>query len=126
MRIYTEKLDEVFKALGDQTRIRIMRLLARRTLCVCQIVDALAEPQYKVSRHLGILKRAGLVADRREGTWMHYSLHPECHLAALAAVQTLAEGQPEGVFGEDEKRLAESKPRTCPPPAPLAPKGKRG
>jgi DNA-binding transcriptional ArsR family regulator len=113
MRIYAPKLDEVFKALGDETRIRIVRLLAKRSLCVCQIVDALGEPQYKVSRHLGILKRAGILVDRREGTWMHYSLHPECHPVAVRAIRDLASQCTDGVFAQDDTRLAKSRPRAC-------------
>lgn len=64
------------QALADPTRIRIMRLLCERELCVCELVVALEEPQYKVSRHLGVLKHAGLVRDRREGSWMHYAIAP--------------------------------------------------
>ncbi len=59
------------------TRIRIMRLLLERELCVCEIEDALQEPQYKISRHLAVLKNAGLVQDWREGQWMHYDISPD-------------------------------------------------
>jgi len=65
---------QLFKALADETRLRILNLLCRRELCVCQIVDVLAIGQSKASRHLAYLKNAGLVTDRREGPWMHYSL----------------------------------------------------
>jgi DNA-binding transcriptional ArsR family regulator len=130
MRIYTPTIDEVFRALGDGIRVRIVRLLARRSLCVCQIVDALEEPQYKVSRHLGILKRAGIVLDRREGTWMHYSLHPDCHPAAKAAIEAVADRGSDPVFAADDRRLAESRPRACAPspkrPSPVStPAGRR-
>lgn len=66
----------IFKALSEEIRIRIMRVLieARKELCVCEIVDALQEPQYNISRHLNILKNAGLVTNRREGIWILYSL----------------------------------------------------
>lgn len=64
------------QALADPTRIRIMRLLLERELCVCEIEDALQEPQYKISRHLAVLKNAGLVRDWREGQWMHYEIAP--------------------------------------------------
>jgi len=80
------------QALGDPTRIRIMRLLLERELCVCEIVAALEEPQYKISRHLAVLKNAGLVRDWREGLWMHYeiapTLSPEWH-AALQALRAV-------------------------------------
>ena len=68
---------EVFKALSDSTRLRIVHLLLSvhgSSFCVCEIVDALEEPQYNVSRHLGILRRAGLLNETRDGRWVHYSI----------------------------------------------------
>lgn len=65
---------QLFKTLADETRLRILHLLSRRELCVCQIVEVLGVGQSKASRHLAHLKNAGLVIDRREGLWIHYSL----------------------------------------------------
>jgi len=65
---------EIFKACADETRLRILVLLGQGQLCVCEIVDVLDMPQGKVSRHLAVLRRAGLVEDERRGTWIHYSL----------------------------------------------------
>jgi len=65
---------QLFKALADETRLRILHLLCRRELCVCQIVEVLEIGQSKASRHLATLRHAGLVTDRREGLWMYYSL----------------------------------------------------
>src|SRR4030088_3338313 len=67
-------LAELFQALGDRTRLRILNLLAGGELCVCYLVELLDAPQPKISRHLAYLRRAGLVASRREGKWMHYRL----------------------------------------------------
>ncbi len=67
---------QLFKALADETRLRILALLGRQELCVCQIVQTLDIGQSKASRHLAHLKNAGLVKDRRDGLWMHYSLAP--------------------------------------------------
>jgi ArsR family transcriptional regulator len=64
----------LFRALSDETRLRIMVLLSERELCVCQLEWALGLTQAKVSRHLNVLKNAGLVQDRREGLWIFYSL----------------------------------------------------
>ncbi len=61
-------------ALADPLRMRLVRLLMERELCVCELMDMLDEPQYKVSRHLRTLKQAGVVRDRREGKWMHYAI----------------------------------------------------
>lgn len=70
---------EFFKALADETRLRIVHLLldADAEVCVCELVDALGLPQYQVSRHLAVLKRAQLVASRRDRTWAYYRLAPE-------------------------------------------------
>jgi ArsR family transcriptional regulator, arsenate/arsenite/antimonite-responsive transcriptional repressor len=64
----------VFKALSNETRLRILILLSRRELCVCEIEEALGLSQSRISRHLTVLRNAGLVADRREGTWIYYRL----------------------------------------------------
>ena len=64
----------VLAALGDPVRLRLLRLLRGRELCVCELVDALRMPQYKISRHLRSLRAVGLVKARRDGRWMHYRL----------------------------------------------------
>lgn len=64
----------LFKALSDETRLRILKLLEKGELCVCDIVAALDLIQPKVSFHLSALKEAGLVRDRKEGKWIHYRL----------------------------------------------------
>lgn len=63
-----------FHALADATRLRIVLLLAAGERCVCVIHDALDLPQPLVSRHLGVLRAAGIVAARRDGRWIHYRL----------------------------------------------------
>lgn len=70
MRNVTQLLD----ALSDPTRLRLLRLLRKQELCVCELVDALRIPQYKISRHLRKLRASGLVEARRDGRWMHYHL----------------------------------------------------
>src|ERR1043165_7305630 len=69
-----DQLESLFKALGDATRLRILRLLMAGEVCVCDLHDTLKIPQAKASRHLAYLRRAGLVATRREGLWVHYRL----------------------------------------------------
>jgi len=69
-----DRLEEIFKALADRTRLRILALLGNNEVCVCHIHDALGVPQPTVSRHLAYLRRAGLVEARRDGVWMHYQL----------------------------------------------------
>jgi ArsR family transcriptional regulator len=65
----------IFKALADETRLRILLLLLDGELCVCEIIAALELPQSTVSRHLAYLKRTGWVSDRKQGVWMYYSLN---------------------------------------------------
>jgi ArsR family transcriptional regulator, arsenate/arsenite/antimonite-responsive transcriptional repressor len=69
-----KRLERVFKALGDATRLRILGLLLTGEVCVCHIHDSLGIPQPKASRHLAYLRRAGMVATRREGLWIYYRL----------------------------------------------------
>ncbi len=70
---------EIFKALGDETRLRLVHLFLQTPddLCVCEMTDALNLPQYQISKHLTILKNAGLLLARREGTWVYYRLDRE-------------------------------------------------
>lgn len=66
-----------FKALGDPTRLRILRLVTTGEKCVCELVDAIDVPQPLLSHHLRVLREAGLVRTRREGRWAYYSLDRE-------------------------------------------------
>ena len=61
-----------FKALADRTRLRLLNLMGADEICVCFFVEVLGTNQPKISRHLAYLRRAGVVAARREGKWMHY------------------------------------------------------
>ena len=70
----TRELAIVFRALADETRLRILALLRDGEVCVCHIQGGLKLPQPTISRHLAYLRNAGLVAARREGIWMHYRL----------------------------------------------------
>ena len=90
----------VFKVLADPTRLRLMVLLSiQGQTCVCKLAQALNAPDFKISRHLGIMRSAGLVEARREGTWMHYKLSnarnrleeclQECFRECLAAHPTV-------------------------------------
>lgn len=69
-----KQVTQMFKALSNETRLRILGLLLQGELCVCDLVAVLNLPQSTISRHLAYLKNSGLVEDRREGVWMHYRL----------------------------------------------------
>ena len=72
-------LSLMFRALGDETRLRIVALLVHGELCVCHIEKGLGISQPNASRQLGILRAAGIVDSRREGTWVHYFISPSNH-----------------------------------------------
>lgn len=72
------ELAGLFKALGDETRLEMLALLVQRDeLCVCRFEEALGITQSKASRHLRYLLNAGLLTDRRDGTWVHYRIAPD-------------------------------------------------
>lgn len=91
-------LDLLFRALADPTRLRLLNLIADREICVCYFVEILKTSQPKISRHLAYLRKAGIVAARREGKWMHYRLAvPRDEVAAKILRETLGHlrGKPE-------------------------------
>lgn len=87
-----------FHALSDPTRLEIIELLRHGERCVCELVDALGAAQSRLSFHLRVLKEAGLVADRREGRWVYYTLDPGmleelgAYLAGVRTVRPSAHG----------------------------------
>lgn len=84
---------ELFKALADETRTRISLLIAREgELCVCELTCALGESQPKISRHLALLRSSGLLADRRQGQWIYYRLHPQLPAWALQILACVEPG----------------------------------
>ncbi|MBW2038352.1 MAG: metalloregulator ArsR/SmtB family transcription factor [Deltaproteobacteria bacterium] len=90
--ISMHQLQEIFKALSDETRFRILKLLGEREVCVCEMMQVLEMPQSTISRHMNILKRAGLVMGRREGKWVHYSLQPAAFNPYAGSVLELIKG----------------------------------
>ena len=80
-------LDLLFRALADRTRLRLLNLIADREICVCYFVEILGISQPKVSRHLAYLRKAGIVASRRDGRWMHYKLAMPQDAAAAAVLR---------------------------------------
>lgn len=66
------RLTRLHAALSDETRLRILNLLSRGPLCVCHLMSVLDEPQVKISKHLAVLREAGLLESHRHGHWMIY------------------------------------------------------
>lgn len=99
-------LANLFAALADPTRLRLLNLMAGREVCVCYFVDILRQSQPKISRHLAYLRRAGLVQARREGKWMHYRLAaPADDAAAAILAATLRELQENRQMQVERARL---------------------
>jgi ArsR family transcriptional regulator len=89
--LLVQRLNQIFKALSDETRLRIVNLLTTGELCVCDIMSILDISQPKASRHLAYLKYSGLVESRREGLWMHYSLKSDLDKGILALIDLIVQ-----------------------------------
>ncbi|MGU3290721.1 ArsR/SmtB family transcription factor [Acinetobacter radioresistens] len=80
-----------FKCLADETRLNIVALVTKhQELCVCELTEKLQLSQPKISRHLALLRSAGLLTDRRQGQWVYYSINqklPEWCFAILTSLQ---------------------------------------
>jgi ArsR family transcriptional regulator, arsenate/arsenite/antimonite-responsive transcriptional repressor len=99
--------EQIFKALSDQNRLRLMRLLVvtDQQVCVCELMDAVGLPQYQVSRHLIILKNAGLVSSERKGIWIYYSPSMAGVSFNQRLFDLLKDQVTEKIFSQDEKKL---------------------
>jgi len=112
-----QKLIKIFHALSDETRLKIIKLLEKSELCVCEIVAALDMVQPKVSFHLGVLKEAGLVKIKRKGKWILYSLD-DSELFKRFLIFTVLEKISDEDIKKEIERLRDFKqnqdPRYCP------------
>ncbi len=99
-------VSRLFKALGDDTRLRIVALLAHGELCVCHVQEALGLTQPNASRQLSVLKNAGIVESRRQGTWTYFRLTPQvdrdCRCQLEGLVRAFAA---QAVLRKDVERL---------------------
>ncbi|HED52525.1 MAG TPA: metalloregulator ArsR/SmtB family transcription factor [Gammaproteobacteria bacterium] len=109
MQLITIQPETLFQSLADETRLRIIRLLvvAAEEACLCELVDSLQEPPYKLSRHLKILRQAGLLSSQKEGRWVYHRLVMEpSYLETLyATVRALPDM--DQVYQRDLARFAE-------------------
>ena len=105
------ELQLIFKVLSDDTRIRILKLLFQRELCVCELMQVLDMSQSRISRHVNLLKLAGLVKDRREGKWVYYSLHSQSFNPYVQQILEAFSGwlNEDEVVNEDLKNLSRAK-----------------
>lgn len=111
MHVVTVKPESLFQALSDATRIRIVRLLAvsEDEVCLCDLADTLLEPEYKLSRHLKVLRQAGLLDAERDGKWVYHRLvFDSAHLKSLYRyIKEIPDGDKS--FSADLKRFEKRK-----------------
>lgn len=99
----------LFAALSDRTRLRLLNLMDGREVCVCYFVEILGQSQPKISRHLAYLRRAGVVAARREGKWVHYKIVAPADIGAARILrETLAALREDAEMKADLTRLNQS------------------
>ena len=85
---------QLFKCLSDETRLHATLLIYREDeLCVCELMEALADSQPKISRHLSQLRQNGVLKDQRRGQWVFYRLHPELPNWAVEIIDNAAKSQ---------------------------------
>ena len=104
--IEVDSLRRLFKAMADETRLRVLHLLTAGELCVCDLMRVLELPQSTVSRHMAYLRNSGWVNDRRQGVWIYYSLAEpsNCvHEALLKCVRECLSDCPS--LKQDQQRL---------------------
>ena len=101
------RMEQVFKSLGERNRMRILKMLEVKPLCVCEITRVLGVSQSSVSRHLGILRDAGLVRDDKDGLWVNYSLvagGDDLAADLLAGLRRWGNDDPQIALDRDEAR----------------------
>ncbi len=108
MAVKEYRIEELFKALADRTRLRLINLIGDDEVCVCFFVEVLKLNQPKISRHLAYLRKAGVVAARREGKWMHYRIaEPRDRRAANIFREVRASLANDAGMKRDRARLAQ-------------------
>jgi len=81
-----DKQAEIFKALSDKSRLRILKMLQKKSLCVCEITEILRLATSTVSNHLSILKEAGLIIDEKDKKWINYMINPNPENPEVASI----------------------------------------
>jgi len=102
-----ENLIKALKALSDETRLRIMKVLLERECCVCEIMQALNISQSRASRNLGMLQDAGFLKARRDGAWIIYSMDWQAANRHAISLTELLRNSPlsDEILTQDKKRL---------------------
>lgn len=98
---------DFFKALGEETRLRMLEIIAEEELCNCQLMERMNISQSLVSHHIKILKQAGIIDERRNGKWMYYTINTENTEAYLVSLCTKLINQ------EDKKQIKKHDSQEC-------------
>ncbi|MEB3438064.1 metalloregulator ArsR/SmtB family transcription factor [Pseudomonas sp. A2] len=94
----------LFKYLADDTRTKITLLIVSEgELCVCELTVALEQSQPKISRHLALLRSAGLLIDRRQGQWVYYRLNPELPAWVTAILTSVLDANQQWLTAESTR-----------------------
>jgi ArsR family transcriptional regulator len=123
-----QDVTQIYKALSEEMRLRILMLLTQGELCVCDIMAVLDEPQSKVSRHLAYLKNSGLIQGKRVGTWMHYFVRDPLDGLTSAHIELLKKELSNLVWAKaDAEKMREVQAqKLCETPSGTKPVSKQG
>ena len=109
------KVVKIFKALSDSNRIRILKMLEEKPMCVCDIKDVLGLANSTVSKHLSLLRDAEFISDEKDGKWVYYSLNKMNYEKYINQILPLIKTwlNDDGTVRSDKKKAANSKNNSC-------------
>jgi ArsR family transcriptional regulator len=96
---------KVFRAVGDPNRLRILKMLGRRELCLCEVREMVQLSNSTVSRHLSVLREAGLILDSRRGKWVYFRLNRQSIEPVVQSILALVGN----TFNNDDQIRADAK-----------------
>jgi len=111
-----DNLNKIFKTLGDKNRLRIVKMLQQKDLCVCEITAVLGLATSTVSNHLSILKDAGIIGDMKDGKWVEHYLHTKTNnhfLNGLLPLLSFWLNDDEQVLADKEKIKTVNREELC-------------
>jgi len=106
MKILTQH-EQIFKALSDKSRLRILKMLQKKSLCVCEITEILKLATSTASKHLSILRDAGLIIDEKDKKWINYRINPkpESNIISNALLFIMLQLEDDEIIKNDEKMI---------------------
>lgn len=108
-----ERTAAIFKALADKTRLRILLMLSKQEMAVCELISELGLSQPAVSHHLKLLRHAGLVQDLREGKWIYYTINRDCFTNYASSLKQLLEQVEQNLAGGTLPSPIRNQPCLC-------------